>query len=150
MDRTDLERSQTEINGHSVIVEPDRILHFIIRGDLRLEESKFVQSRLYELSDRYGRIAFLIDVTKMAGFDAATRQAWVHVPKPFSLDVACLYGGSFTIRTLIKTVYRAAVLLHPSFFQFALELPRTEEEARAIIAAYRAKARDDGQANRTQ
>lgn len=68
MGRTDLDQSRTEINGHPIIVEPDRILHFIIR---------------------------------------------------------------------------AALLLHPSFFHFALELPKTEEEARAIFAAYRTKARGD-------
>lgn len=144
MDRTDLDQSRTEINGHTIIVEPDRILHFIIRGDLRLKETKFVQSLIFELGDQYGRISLLVDVTKMAGFDSTTRQAWVHVPKQFPFDVASLYGGSFATRTLIKTVYRAAVLLHPSFFTFALELPKTEEEARAIIAAYRARERGDG------
>lgn len=143
MGRTEQEPSRTDINGHTIIVEPARILHFIIRGDLRLEETKFVQSLIFELGDQYGRFSFLVDVTNMAGFDSATRQAWVHVPKQFPFDVASLYGGSFATRTLIKTVYRAALLLHPSFFQFALELPKTEEEARAIIAAYRAKERGD-------
>ncbi len=132
--------TRTELNGHTITIEPDQTLHVILRGDLRLEETKFIQAQLYALGDRYGGVACLFDISRMAGFDHATRQAWVRVSRPLPVAIGCFYGGSFTIRTLISTVYKAGRLLLPDFFQFTIEFPPTEAEGRALIAAYRAKA----------
>jgi hypothetical protein len=127
-----------DIERHTVITEPDRMFHFIVRGDLNVVETKRVQRILFDFGNRCGQAAFLVNISEMTGLDNATRQAWVHVDEPLPIEFACLYGGSFAIRTLATTVYRAGKVLKPSFFQFSLELPKDEASARAAIAAHRA------------
>lgn len=127
-----------EVGDHTIIFEPNRIFHFFLRGKLSGPDTQEVQRLVFEFADAYGPFAFLVDVSTMTGLDPAARRLWAQPSREYSFEAAYLYGSSFTIRTLILSVYRAGKLLLPHFFQWDVMMPPNEAAARELIAKARA------------
>ncbi|ADO69747.1 STAS/SEC14 domain-containing protein [Stigmatella aurantiaca] len=124
---------------HSLSFEAPDTAKFVLRGPLEHAEMLAIRAQLEELRNRQGPLYLLGDVRQSTGYSLESRQAIGAEKERVPYTAVAFFGASFTMKTVSNMILRANSILGRSTGTQAVFMD-TEEEARAWLAAQRAKS----------
>jgi len=122
--------------------EPPDVLFVALRGAASAADAATLGAIYDAVDERAGHFYVVFEAAELAFVDPGARAAWVRRDKPYPIRHVLAYGASFSVRTLVFTVYRAGRLISPASFPFPFEWVASEEEARARVATLRAAGQE--------
>ncbi|MDI1434309.1 STAS/SEC14 domain-containing protein [Polyangium sorediatum] len=108
-----------------------------MHGTLDVAEVDAYKSLVYELGDRYGTFAFLVDMRDLESIPPDARSKLSRAARPYPYRAIAVHGTSFTLGIVAAMVVKAGRALAPHAFPFELAFFKTEAQARAQLVPFR-------------
>jgi hypothetical protein len=117
-----------EVGSHRMTVDGDWVeMRFV--GVVNVADSSRLHALLAEvLANNAGRAHVLADITRLEGLLPEARRDMSEWNSKHKITAAAVFGGGFTVRTIVTLALKAIKLRDPN--QFEVTFTRTEEEAR--------------------
>jgi len=126
-----------KIGPHQLLFDGDWVeLRFF--GSVSGEHSTAIHARLAQvLAENDGRAHVLADISRLETLELAARRDMAAWNSEHKITAAAVFGGSFTVRTLVTLALKALKLRDRD--QLEAVFVKEEDEARRWLAAVRAR-----------
>lgn len=128
----------TTFGAHSVCLASPDILHCVFGGRFTEEEAHTMVQTIQQAGARFGPLFACVDVRDFRTSGPKVRAIMANAGgRAYPFRAAVVFGASFSIRTAMNLVIRAARLFRADVFAFPIEFVATKDEALAWLAAQR-------------
>ncbi|MDI3282251.1 hypothetical protein [Polyangium sp. 15x6] len=141
MDPFDSPKPTWEVSRNEIRLERPDLVFIAFRGSTTTADTVRMKEIYDTIGEKVGRFYAIVDATQIESLEPGARAVWLERDKPYPIRHIVAYGGSFSIRMVVMTMYRAARILSPSRVPFPMEFATGEQEARARIDQIRRAAR---------